>query len=186
MFGEDSLNIEIFTNVYTPRFEEESQRRRNSGAETEAGEALGMMVVPLIASWDLSDEYDVGNMITVTEPMISTQLLKTEDVKVYMPPAINSWKFYYEDAKTHKLVEDVRETIITRDDGDGTCTIRRFAPAIKGGEIVTHPHIVPVTVTGIMNVPMNIMTEILRKAGDAMTPGEEKSSSSEESSFTDE
>lgn len=182
MFGEDSLNIDVYLNVYTPRFEEESQRRRNSGVETEAGEALGIMVVPLIASWDLSDEYEVGHMIDEDVPMVN---IGSDEEHIYETPKIDTWRFLYEDASTHKLVEDIREFISVRDDSRGICVIRRFRPAIKNGKPVTHEHIVPITITGLSGIPMNIMTEILRKAGDAMTPGETKSSSSEESSFTD-
>lgn len=179
MFGEDALNVEFYVNVYTPRYEEESQRRRDSGIETTAGEALGLMVVPLIASWDLYDEFEVGNMITTEEQMINI----TEDgVTRLIPPPTNPWRFYYEDQKTHRLIEDMRETVISRDDTMGTCQVRRFVQYKQ--EI--KDHLVPITVAGLSNIPMTVMTEILRRIGEELTPGEEKSSSSEESSFTDE
>ena len=176
MFGSDSLNVRYYANVYTPRFEELSRRRRANNSEQTAGEALGLMVVPLLYSWDLSDEYEVGCMSVITEQIENTG---TEDVPVYLEPEIDDMPFNYFDAVTDAFCEMPRETMVSN--SDGLYQINRFIP---NGE--TREHTVPITVTGLSNVPMVVMSELLKRIGDAMTPGEAMNSSSEESSFTDE
>ncbi len=202
MFGEDSLNVEFFMNVYTPRFEEESARRQRSGQEQTAGEALGTMVVPLIASWDLVDDFEVGKMVERTTDMVLVSsatrqiaLLREDDEpepetdlteNIYILPVIEDWRFYYQDEKTGLLVESAREEVISSDEKTGTCVINSFVPKIdKSGNPFMVEHVVPVTVTGMSNIPMIVMTQILTRVGESMTPGEAKKPNSEESSFTD-
>ena len=47
------LNLKYRPNAYTPRLEEESARAQSTG---KAGDMLKAMLIPLIASWDMTHE----------------------------------------------------------------------------------------------------------------------------------
>lgn len=141
-FGDDVLNIRYRPNYYTPRLEEIGLEARTNSSATSL---FNNMMIPLLASWDLEDVYQVAE-ITPNYVAVDPDLLVI-------------------DTQTGELVG-----VKSSDQNNGSDNAAPLVRIID--KLEKKP--VPITVLGLTNIPFNLLTEVMTAVGKALSPGEEK------------
>lgn len=167
-YGDEELHVSYFVNAYTPRLEEEADQPSDG-----AGKTLIRMIIPLIAQWDLMCEYPVF------------QYNKKDEVEPDWAPATEPGKrLFVVNGEGGRIGEwDPEKFEDEHADGERKRFRYELEGVFRNGEQLTEEKVVPVTMQGLLDVPLNVMTDIIKAVGEALSPGEAKSSNSE-SSFT--
>jgi len=167
-YGDDVLNVTYFSHAYTPRLEEESQIS-NLGA----GHAMIDMMLPLIATWDLTNEYEVWDYIKSEE---------TGEVdKNFKAPYLGPRRFVI-NGRGGKIGEWPQAKVDHEfAEGEEKWFVYVLEQVFEDGEPLLESKIVPVTTQGLIDVPVNVMVDIVKAVGEQLSPGEMKSSNSESS-----
>lgn len=82
--GSETLNVGYYPNEFTPELEEANNRAQS---DPTAGGVLKRMLVPLLAHWDLTDEYPVmveadGKTVPATDPASGEAIVEERPVPI--------------------------------------------------------------------------------------------------------
>lgn len=163
VYGDDELHVSYYVNAYTPRAEQLVDE------EGSAGMVLLNMCLPLIAEWDLEDEYEVWQYEAVgdIEDGYSVPPLPRRFVVKDKGGRLGEWD-----------QQQVREEFKA---GAKKNVLYQLKQVYEDGEPLMQMCRVPVTKQGLLDVPHNVFTDIIRAVGQALTPGEAKSANSDSS-----
>lgn len=162
-YGDEELHVGYFKHAYTPRLELEASATDVTGA----GEALIKMTLPIIASWDLENEYPVY------------QYVKGEKVEPNHTPTAT--RIFAINGEAGTIGEWDAELVKPEPDGnsgDLAYYIHKFTQVYTDGQPRYEARTVPISEQGLLDVPLNVLTDIIKAVGEALSPGEVKNSSS--------
>lgn len=166
-YGNDDLNVSFYKNKYTPRL----QAAASIGNETPS-DTMMTILLPILAEWDLYNDYEVYHYNQYTDQTIDIGNLKSNKLFV-----ING-----RDGKLGEYEEFItREEFINEDNTEKQSVIYHLEPLFDEGEQVIEERIVPITEQGMLDVPNQTMTDILIAIGEFVSPGEARSSNSDSS-----